>query len=153
MAPTGPPAAQPPGTQPDESPLRTLRVTFAYDGTTVRVVSRQAVDMRPTSSDPVYDYQGRSGTWFEVRDTTGRVLYRRMVQDLMPVDMEAPSGDPERPFTRVKAERRGAFVLTMPNLSRAQSIVLFASPDEDPRKPAREIGRFDLRGPEPKETR
>jgi hypothetical protein len=109
-------------------------------------------------SDPVYDYQGQSGSWFEVRDETGRVLYRRILHDVMPADMEAPSGDPERPFTRVKADRRGTFVLTMPNLSRAESIVLFASPDDDPRRSAREIGRFDLRvsapkGSGPKETR
>jgi hypothetical protein len=136
--------------QPDESSLRTLRVTFSYEGNQVRMVSRQAVDMRPEPSDPVYDYRGQSGAWFEVRDATGRVLYRRVIRNPMPVDMEAPSGDPERPFTRVRPpERRGTFVLTMPNLSRAQSIVLYTSPDDDPQKPAREIGRFELGGSRP----
>ena len=137
----------------DENALPTLRVTFAYEGNQVRVVSRQAVDMRAAPSDPVYDYQGQSGHWFEVHDASGRVIYRRNTHDLMPVDVEAPSGDPERPFTRAKTERRGTFVLTIPNVSQAQSIVLFASPEDDARKAAREIGRFTLRGVEPKGSR
>jgi hypothetical protein len=136
--------------QPDETGLPTLRLTFAYEGTQVRVVARQAVDMRPAPSDPVYDYQGQAGHWFEVHDAGGRVIYRRSTHDLMPVDVEAPSGDPERPFTRAGTERRGTFVLTIPNLSRGQSLVLFASPEDDARKPAREIGRFPLRAAEPR---
>jgi hypothetical protein len=65
--------------------------------------------------------------------------------------MEAPSGDPKRPFTRVKAEQRGTFVLTMPDVASAREIVLFASPEGKPAAPAAVIGRIQIReqsGPE-----
>src|SRR5262245_16490582 len=103
MAPTGPAADQ-----PAESAPRALRITVAYEGDRLQVVSRQEVDMRPLPSDPIHDYRGHSGNWFEVHDSSGRVIYRRTLHDLMPNDMEAPSGDPQRPFTRVEVpERRG----------------------------------------------
>jgi hypothetical protein len=139
----------------------TLRITFGYEDGRIRIVSQQPVDIRPAPSDPIYDFHGQSGTWFEVHDDEGHLLYRRVIHDPMPVDLEAPSGDPQRPFTRVpRPEQRGTFVLTLPNLSRGRSLVLHASPGDDRRKPAREIARFDLRrgaakesgpgGPEPR---
>src|SRR5687767_3227839 len=92
----------PEGNQPNRP--QALRVTVAYDRGKVRVVSQQRIDMRVPPSDPVYDYEGHSGAWFELRDPNGLVLYRRVTPNLIPQDQEAPSGDPQRPFTRVKAE-------------------------------------------------
>jgi hypothetical protein len=121
-----------------------VRVVVAYDRKRLRVASEQRIDMRAPPSDPVYDYEGHSGSWFELRDAEGRVLYRRVTPIPIAQDLEAPSGDPKRPFTRVKAERRGTFVLTMPALASAREIVLFATPEGKPAAPAAVIGHIQL---------
>ena len=119
MSPTQPPdAPYLEGNQPARP--QALRVVVTYDRRQLRVASEQRIDVRPPPSDPVYGYEGHSGAWFELRDAEGRVLHRRVTPIPIAQDLEALSGDPKQPFTRVEAEQRGTIVLTMP--------ALFASP-------------------------
>lgn len=125
----------------------TLRLTFSYEGSDVRLVSLQSVEMVPLPSDPVYAQEPRTGFWYEVRDTKGRTLYRRATQNPIKFAAEVRSDDPERPLMWQKvSEPKGSFVLLMPDLKEAQTLVLFSSP-LDPEKAAglaNEIARFDL---------
>jgi hypothetical protein len=129
-----------------------VRFTFSYEGTALRLVSRQRVDAQPQISDRTYEYEGQAGFWFELRDVQNRVLYRLVMHNPIESHREAPSGDPERPFTHIKvAEPQGVFAVMAPDLEEARSLLLYASPSPTLTAPAKEIGRFDLQEGKEKE--
>ena len=45
-----------------------LRITFLYEGSNVRMISRQKVKMTPFPSDPARDAKGQAGFWYELKD-------------------------------------------------------------------------------------
>ena len=134
---------------------RSLRLTFSYEGSDVRLVSRQSVEMVPPPSDHLRTLEGQTGFWYELRDAEGRTLYRRITETPVKFAAEVRSDDPRRPLTWEKVSRpQGHFVLLMPDLDQARTLVLFSSPlePEAAAKPAKEIARFDLQqGPESRE--
>ena len=83
-------------------PNRALRLIFSYKGSKATLESRQEIAMTVPPSDRTYEYEQQSGFWFELRDAQDRVLYRRVMRNPMEEELEAPSGDPSRPFTRVR---------------------------------------------------
>ncbi len=135
------------GGRGSKSPSRTLRLTFSYEGSNVRLVSRQSVEMIPPQGDAAATRQGQAGFWYEVRDEKDNTLFRRIVQNPIRFAAEIRSEDPERPLSwQDVSEPRGEFVLLMPDLDTARVLVLFGSPMERgaPLGPAKEIARFDL---------
>jgi hypothetical protein len=132
----------------------TLRLTFSYEGSDLRLISRQRVEMMSPPSDPVQAQKEQTGFWYEVRDAEGRTLYRRVIQNPIKFAAEVRSDDPERPLAwQEVSEPRGNFILLMPDLDRAHMLVLFSSPMEPGAAlgPAKEIAHFDLaQGPEGK---
>jgi hypothetical protein len=101
--------------------------------------------MIPPPSDRVDEYEGQSGFWCELRDADSRVIYRRVIHNPIRLDIEAPSGDPKRPFTHVKSsEAEGSFTLLMPDFEQARTLALWASSPEEPSQPAKEIAHVDL---------
>jgi len=134
------------GFQPVGGPSRTLRLTFEYEGTTVRLLSRQAVEMLAPPSDRTDEYANHAGFWVEVRDAEDRVLYRRILHHPIQWTREAPSGDPQRPFTRVPNDsKRGVFTVLVPDFPNAQHVRLVGSPPGEPARAAEEIMRVDLK--------
>lgn len=134
----------------------TLRLTLTYEGSDLRLTSRENVQMVSPPSDPIRPQKGETGFWYEVRDGEDRTLYRRVIQNPIKFAVEVRSDDPERPLAwQEVSEPRGEFILLVPDLDRAHMLVLFSSPLEPgvaPR-PAKEIARFDLvQGPEGKEV-
>ena len=96
-------------------------------------------------SHPTYDSAQQSGFWFELRDAENRVLYRRTMHDPIQTEMEAPSGDPKRPFTRAPVkEPQGVFAVLVPALEAANSLVVLASPSDARTKAAKEIVRVSI---------
>ena len=139
---------QPPSSAQSE-PNRALRLTFSYEGNNVRLVSRQSVEMKIAPSDRTDEYEGHSGFWFELKDANNRTLYRRVMSNPIKTHLEAPSGDPQRPFTHVKADKlKGTFVILAPALEGAATLLIFASPPEAAARSAKEIARIDLKQPD-----
>ncbi len=131
--------------QAGERPQRTLRLTFEYRGTDVRLASQQVVEMMPPPSDRTDEYEGRAGFWIELLDAEGRVVYRRVMHHPIEIEHEAPSGDPDRPFTHVPVSQvQGVFTVLAPDLANARGLRLVGSPPEERAGAAKEIFRADL---------
>jgi hypothetical protein len=130
-----------------EKRLGSLRLTLAYEGQDVRLISRDALNTKAPRSDELAAPRDQPGFWYELRDTEGRTLYRRIAHNPLQPAAEVRSDDPARPLAwQRRSESQGTFVLLVPKLDQAQHIVIFSSPLE-PReagKPATELARFDL---------
>jgi hypothetical protein len=132
--------------QPPERPRRALRLTFEYNGTNVRLASKRQIDTMAPPSDRTDEYKGHAGFWVELRDADGRILYRRIMHNPIEVDREAPSGDPKRPFTRVRNEQKqGVFTVMVPDLDHALEVSLVGSPPEQPARAAKQLLRVNLK--------
>lgn len=130
-------------------PTRAIRLTLVQDGNNLKVVSRQSVRMRLPESDPTYGFEGRSGFWVELRSAAQECVYRRSMPNPLEDDIEAPSGDPERPFTRARAPAtERVFVLLVPDTDEGRELVLSASPRGARAGKARPFAAIDLRNPD-----
>ena len=130
-------------------PTRAIRLTLVQDGNNLRVVSRQSVRMRVPESDPTYGFEGKSGFWVELRSAAEECLYRRSIPSPLEDEIEAPSGDPERPFTRAKApSKERVFVVLVPDTDEGRELVLSASPRGVRAGKARPFAAIDLRNPD-----
>ena len=126
--------------------VRMLRLLFSYHDAEMELIDRQSVETAPPPSDALVG-RPEAGFWYELRNTDEQVLYRRLAQNPMRGSAEVLTEDRERPIARERlSEVRGEFVLHVPDLRAARSLVLFASPLEPERlsEPAEEIGRVDL---------
>jgi hypothetical protein len=133
---------------PNRKTKHSLRLTFTYEAASVQLTGAQRVAMTPPPSDPVQASGQASGFWVELRDAAGRPLYRRIHQNPIRFEMEHLTGEPDRPLAWGKVdEPRGAFVLVVPDLPAAQTVLLFSSPpgSEGSGRPASELVRFDLK--------
>jgi hypothetical protein len=125
-----------------------LRLIFEYEGENVRLTSIQRVELVAPSADSPADGE-QSGFWYELRDESGGVLYRRVTANPIRSSAEVLTEDEGRPLAREDmAVTQGAFVLVAPVLSEARTIALLASPPgiEGTDQAARLIATFDLPG-------
>jgi hypothetical protein len=130
--------------------MSVLRLTFAYRGQEIELVSTQAVDMKVPPADALRWDEKSSGFWVVLRDAGGRPLYRRVTSDPIQTSVEFPSDDPKRPLARQDvASPEGVFVVLVPDLPQARTVALFssggASGQERTVVAAREIASFDLK--------
>lgn len=128
--------------------MSVLRLTFSYRGQDIELVSTQSVDMRVPPADALTWDEKSSGFWVVLRDGNGRPLYRRITNDPIRTSVEVPSDDPKRPLARHElASPEGVFVLLVPDLPQARTVVLFSSPGTQERSAAaaREIASFELK--------
>jgi hypothetical protein len=136
-----------------------IRLTFSYEDRTITIQSRQHLRMKAPPTDQIDEYENHSGAWVELRDDKQRVLYRKVLHSLVPSEIEAPSGDPTRTFTRVPARSgKGVFSIVVPDLPQTARVLLYDSPARDEDRPskepptARRIAEFDLKS-DAKDTR
>ena len=100
-----PPEAPPP--EGDSGPAA-WRLTFTYTGDEITLVAQQRVAMIAPPDDSERTYAARAGTWVEVRDSTGRGLYRQILADPVRHGYEVHSSDPEEPYARWRGAQRAA---------------------------------------------
>jgi hypothetical protein len=124
--------------------MLTVRLTFEYRSGRVQLVSRDDVDMTPPPSDAL-SAEGESGFWYELRGRSGRPVYRGVANSPTRSWMEVPNQDGSLSSVEVENPRT-VFVLLVPHLEEARTLVLFASPQLPPigGEPAVEIARFSL---------
>jgi hypothetical protein len=138
---------------------RTLRLTFSYDGDTIRLIERRSVNMIPPAPNTPLPGMDEAGFWYVVRDDNHDVLYYRVISNPMPLGYEVFSPAGEQSVTNINRKRaRGTFEILVPDTSEAASLSLFSShplagdeggsEDGSRQQPAREIAHFDLRGEE-----
>ena len=141
--------------EPSGERNQSLRLTFSYRGSHVKLVKLETVRTISPQSDPTYYDRNQTGFWYELQDDEGRTLYRRIISNPIESHEEVLLGNEERStdgkrlfsFSRQRIDKpRGIFVLLPPNIREARYIVLFGSPLERGAtgRPAEEIGRFNL---------
>jgi hypothetical protein len=138
---------------PPEQP-GAVRLTFAYQGDDVRLISMQPVDAAVPPGDPVTGYQGEQGFWVETRTADGTTLHRRVMPDPFRGDAEVFSDDPRQSLGRVPIESpSGTFSVLVPAPQDADHVALFSSSmaraaglGPADAVPAAEVARFSLRG-------
>jgi hypothetical protein len=126
---------------------QSVRLTFSYDGSKIKLLSQQKVDMIAPPSDSVEDFKGRSGFWFELRDTKGEALYRRVAHPPIEADREVFSNDPKESIQRQPVESpKGVFTVVIPDHEKADTVSLHSSPTEkkDSFQAASELNTFKL---------
>jgi hypothetical protein len=126
---------------------RVLRLTFSYEGSAVKLVSSQKVEMTLPPSHALAPAERESGFWFTLADKTGNPVYRRVVQNPIRFDKEVFSPGREGSLHReAVAKPRGSFVVLVPDQEDARTLMLFSHPLEPHGliHPAKEFIRFDL---------
>ena len=104
------------------------RLTFAYDGDRVELVSHQWIDMRaPAGLDAPADVD-RPGFFVEMRDAADRVVYQAAMHPPIQRDIEVFSPDPAESIRRVPVEQpRGTFQVVVPDLPEGETVLLRGS--------------------------
>ncbi len=132
------------------------RLVFRYDGERVELVDRKRVEMiAPPSIGPVPQEGRHSGTWLEIRDANDRLVFVRRLHDPFRTTAEHHSPDGKIEVVR-RLPVAGEFEAIVPDIPEMNSGVLFSSAlsvlkDARSTEPAREIGRFPLKGDVPQE--
>jgi hypothetical protein len=123
-------------------PTKAIRFLLDYEATTVRLLARQPVDMMVPPSDPLEGYQGQTGFWFEVRDTRGRPLYRRIVHNPIAHHVEVHGADDQGIHREVIDQPQGVFTIVAPDLPDGTTLVLVSSPFTKAYGPATDLASF-----------
>jgi hypothetical protein len=133
-------------TEPEPHPQGAIRLTFAYEGTEVRLLSRQTFTMVLPPTDPLDGLEGQSGFWYELRDAGGRPLYRRIVRNPIQHHIEVHEAESDFPSRRMVEAPQGVFTALVPDLAEAQTLVLCSSPFTSVYGPVADLAKFSLRG-------
>jgi hypothetical protein len=124
----------------------TLRVTFSYVGTELSVEGLARVEMIAPPGETERIGPERAGTWMELRDHAGEVLYQRGFHDPFGSGVEVPDepGTGRMRWQRT-AGRAGWFEVLVPDLAEAETLVLFSSPPTETGEPAREVAKVSVK--------
>jgi hypothetical protein len=111
------------------SPAPVSRLTFAYDGGKIRLVSEQHVNMIIPPTQPIDSLQKTAGFSVILRNDSGDPVYERTVEGLMRYDEEVFDNVPERSIRReANPHPKGAFVLLVPAIESARKLEFFGPP-------------------------
>jgi len=125
----------------------TLRVTFAYRDRDVRLVASRRVAMiapPPVTPAPA---QGQSGYWFELRGAAGELVFHRVLNAPIRVDVEVFSDDAGQTMKRVPVPApQGQFEVLVPDLPDARTFHFFGTPSgaASESAPSRELFHIDV---------
>jgi hypothetical protein len=117
------PAAQ----VPVPSPVS--RLTFAYDGDQIHLVSEQQVTMIIPLSHPLGDLETSASFSVILKDQRGEAVYGRVFPSPFGFDREIFDKDPKRSIRReVNPHPKGTFVVLVPAVANARRIEFFGHP-------------------------
>jgi len=139
-----------------QRPARAVRLTFAYDGDDIRLVSRHDVEMITPPSEPLGEGEAHAGFWYELKNERDQTLYRRLMHNPVEQSHEVFSPEKGRSIQRTAAQRRsGVFSVVVPEVAEGRFVTLAHAPLPAPGTPRtaaaptpparRELARFDLR--------
>lgn len=117
------------------------RVTFAYEGAKVRVVARRRVAALAPPDDAALVAAGSRGSWVEVRDAAGAVLYTQVLHRPVRPEYEVHNRHGVLPRHVAPDEVKGAFEVVVPDLPGGVELVVRGRADADPADAARRAPR------------
>jgi hypothetical protein len=135
---------------------KAIRLTFAYDGDKVQLVSQQPIEMVVPPSAPVTGFAAQKGFWAELKDANNKTLYRQVMHNPIRGDVEVFSDDPAKSVARQPVPgRKGVFVVLVPDTEHGREVALSSSPGVQPgpmamtgaNQAASEIARIKLDKP------
>jgi hypothetical protein len=136
--------------QPSDAPIsrRTLRLTFAYEGSRIELVSQmRVVKITPPSLTP-YPDKNSSGYWVELQDKRGKSLFHRVLPDAIRDSAEIYPQN--KPLARAPLrEIKGSFEVLLPDLDEAAQVVIMGHPISEKgllrQEPCRPLAKFAIR--------
>lgn len=132
-------------TNQERQPQPVVRFTFDYEGTAVRLLGRQTLNMIIPPSDSLEDIAGQAGFWYELRDASGRPIYRRIVRNPIQVHIEVHTEDAATPTRRIVDAPQGVFTVLVPDLSAAETLALCSSPFTKAYGPVEDLATFPMK--------
>lgn len=122
------------------------RVTFSYTGEKVSVVAQQHVAMLAPPDDRALVEAGSRGSWAEVRDADGTVLYAQVLHQPVRAQHEVHNRYGVAPKQVTADEVRGAFQVVVPDLPGGVELVVRGRADVDDaaRKAPRQLVKVRL---------
>jgi hypothetical protein len=104
-----------------------IRLTFVKQGDQLRLHSKIAVDTIVPPDGPAAQPSDR-GFWLELRDSADRTVFRRVLHNPLPQDIEVFSPDVNQTVARVPmAPAESVFSVLVPDTPAAESVTLFSS--------------------------
>jgi hypothetical protein len=105
-----------------------VRLTFAYNGDDVRLLSQQRTEMTVPPSDAMKGYGKHKGFWAELRSAGDKTLYRTVMHNPTKNDAEIFPEAPGESITRAPApKRKGVFVVVLPDTDKGEQVILCRS--------------------------
>ncbi len=135
--------------QPSHAPIsrRTLRLTFAYEGSHIELVSQMRVEkITPPSLTPCPD-KNTSGYWVELQDKRGKCLFHRLLPNA--IQDSAEIYPQNKPITRAPLrEIKGSFEVLLPDLDEGAQVVVMGHPVSEKglrwHEPSRPLAKFAI---------
>ena len=117
----------PAGQVPRPSPVS--RLTFAYEGDRVQLVSEHQVTMIIPASHPLDRLETGAGFSVILRDDRGQAVYGRVMESPFRFDQEVFDRDPKRSIRReANPKPKGTFVVLVPAIGTARTVEFFSHP-------------------------
>jgi hypothetical protein len=120
-----------------------VRLTFDVTGNALRLAGARRLETTPFGADPVAEYHGRAGHWFEVQDAQGRPIYGRRIRDPWPTHHEVFADDGTSSWVPRKGKEPSTLDIVAPLPPGADAVVVFSS--TKPGAPAQETVRVAMK--------
>jgi hypothetical protein len=112
-----------------QRPSPVSRLTFAYEGDQVRLVSEHHVTMIIPPSHPIDRLEIGAGFSVILRDDRGEAVYGRVMESPFRFDEEVFDKDPKRSIRReANPKPKGTFVVLVPAIGTARRLEFFSHP-------------------------
>jgi hypothetical protein len=119
-----------------------LRLELVYQGSEIGIREARGVPMVLSPADGPFVAGYNAGYWAELRDTSGRTTFTRLLQD--PTVLEAPGANGGFTNSTVDRCQPKPILLDVPNDPLAKTLVVFGS-GYGTQSAAAELARFTLR--------
>ncbi len=108
------------------SPVLTEQLVIAYDHGSFSLAGQQPIRMVMPASDPLPE--DLCGFWYELRDATGKLRYRGVLENPLRIDFGGqPVPTEDDPGSELYAPSR-SFTLLVPKVHTGDSLFIFSSP-------------------------
>lgn len=121
------------GIHPKESEyFRARRLTFSYEGTSIKLISQQPIKKILPPSDDLDTKSNRTGFWYEITDDNQNILYQKIISNPIETDIEVFPVESNESIMRQKktSEIKGIFSILIPDPPNAKTLSFFGNPIE-----------------------